>query len=250
MNATDETTQGELVTIESAPVPATTQAATPMLLLEKALESGADLDRLEKLMEMQQTWERNEARKAYVAAMAAFKADPPELHKNKTVAYGNTGYKHATLDHVAAEISKAMAPHGLSFTWDVDTSVPGTILVTCIVTHVQGHSERVSLPGAPDTSGSKNAIQATGSTVTYLQRYTLLAATGLAAKDQDDDGRGSEPVEYNITDEQAAEIDALFDEVGANKDRWYKHWGVEKTSDIKQGAQYDSVIKALEDQRK
>jgi hypothetical protein len=57
-----------------------------------------------------------------------------------------------------------------------------------------GHSEEGAvLEGAPDTSGSKNSIQAVGSTVSYLERYTLLAATGLAAKDQDDDGRGGAP---------------------------------------------------------
>jgi hypothetical protein len=55
-----------------------------------------------------------------------------------------------------------------------------------------GHSERTTLSATADTSGSKNSIQAIGSTVTYLQRYTLLAAVGLAAGG-DDDGQAASP---------------------------------------------------------
>ena len=59
------------------------------------------------------------------------------------------------------------------------------------MTHLEGHSEKTFLRGQHDKSGGKNAIQAICSTVTYLERYTLFAITGLAAMDQDDDGRGS-----------------------------------------------------------
>lgn len=39
-----------------------------------------------------------------------------------------------------------------------------------------------------DLSGNKNAIQAIGSTTTYLMRYTLIAAFGLTTADEDNDG--------------------------------------------------------------
>jgi hypothetical protein len=47
------------------------------------------------------------------------------------------------------------------------------------------------MEAAADISGSKNQIQAIGSAVTYLERYTLFASYGLASKDQDDDGKAS-----------------------------------------------------------
>jgi hypothetical protein len=62
------------------------------------------------------------------------------------------------------------------------------VKVTCKLTHKQGHSEEVTLEAPLDTSGGKNNIQAMGSSVSYLERYTLLAITGLATKEQDDDG--------------------------------------------------------------
>ena len=59
--------------------------------------------------------------------------------------------------------------------------------VTCRITHRMGHSEEVSMSAFKDDSGKKNAIQQVASAITYLQRYTLLAATGLATHEQQDD---------------------------------------------------------------
>lgn len=172
------------------------QTATPMMLLSMAIEKGTDLDQLQKLMDLQERWEANEARKAFVAAMAAFKANPPRLEKNKLVNFstskGQTSYRHATLDHVADVLGAELSKHGLSFRWNV-TQEQARIVVTCILQHCMGHSESVTMSGTADDSGSKNPIQQVGSTVTYLERYTLLAATGMATAEQDTDGRGSDP---------------------------------------------------------
>lgn len=192
---------------------------TPAQLLEIAVSQNADLDKLERLMALQERWEANEARKEFVLAMAAFKQEPLEIFKRKEVGYTTkdgefVGYKHATLSDVANVVVPSMARHDLSHRWDVKQE-GGRIIVTCVVTHKRGHSETVTLDGSPDSSGKKNAIQQVASTVTYLQRYTLLLATGLAAQDQmDDDGQSAGKGEtdigdllaelYEITDDQKA----------------------------------------------
>ena len=178
---------------------------TPAQLLEIAVSQGADLEKLERLMALQERWEANEARKEFVLAMAAFKQEPLEIFKRKEVGYTTkegefVGYKHATLSDVANVVVPAMARYDLSHRWDVRQE-GGRIIVTCVVTHKRGHSETVTLDGAPDSSGKKNQIQQVASTVTYLQRYTLLLATGLAAQDQlDDDGQGAGKGETDIGD--------------------------------------------------
>jgi len=111
--------------------------------------------------------------------MASFKAHPPRIAKNKHVKFGNTEYDHATLDNVCEVLTKALSDVGISHRWETEQR-DGKIIVTCVLTKGV-HSERTSLEAVADSSGSKNAIQAIGSTVTYLQRYTLLAATGMAA---------------------------------------------------------------------
>jgi hypothetical protein len=52
---------------------------------------------------------------------------------------------------------------------------------------VLGHKIETSIEAGSDTSGSKNAIQAIGSTISYLKRYTLENVLGLSA-DEDNDG--------------------------------------------------------------
>lgn len=177
--------------IQSAARTINAPTITPMAMLQIAVEQGADLDKLTKLMDLHERYEKNEAKKAFVVAMSDFKANPPEIFKNKHVSYttqkGKTEYDHATLDQVSIVIGVALSKHGLAHRW-ITEQVDGRIKVTCVITHSMGHSESVSLQSSADDSGGKNSIQAIGSAVTYLQRYTLLAATGMAVQDQDDDG--------------------------------------------------------------
>lgn len=182
--------QGRALASEQAAMP---PVNSPMGMMLAAVKSGATLDQVEKMMDLQERWEANEARKAYVAAMAAFKAEPITIIKAKQVSFttrdgDKTSYSHAELSDVTEAIGPAMAKHDLSFRWNVRQADDSRISVDCIITHVQGHSETVTMSGSPDASGKKNAIQQSASTVTYLQRYTLLAATGLSTKGQDDDG--------------------------------------------------------------
>lgn len=167
------------------------QSTTPAELLSVAVSQGADLDKLEKLMELQERWEANEARKAYERAINAFKANPPTVLKTKRVSYSGTSYSHATLANVVDAVSKGLSEHGLSHRWEVKQN--GAVTVDCILAHELGHSERVSMTAPPDDSGKKNTIQQIASTVTYLERYTLMAITGLAAMDMDDDAKRAAP---------------------------------------------------------
>jgi len=164
-----------------------------MGIIEMAVRQGADVDKLEKLMALQERYEENESRKAFVSALAAFKSDPLIINKDKHVSYqsskGEVAYDHATLGNICNIIGAALAKHGLSYRWATDQQTK--ITVTCTLMHTMGHQESVSLSASPDESGSKNSIQAIGSTVSYLQRYTLLAITGCATQEQDDDGRSS-----------------------------------------------------------
>ena len=184
---------------------------TPMEMLSMAVSQGADLDKLQKLMDLQERWEANEARKAFVVAMARFKENPPQIVKDKQVAFLDVKYKHAELDQVAGKIGHALSLVGISHRWALDQT-GGPIKVTCILTHIQGHSESVTLEGVADQSGKKNAVQGIGSTVSYLQRYTLLAATGLATGEDDNDGNGpgSNAVQFVLDSKDKDEVMERF----------------------------------------
>lgn len=187
--------------------------ATPAVLLHMAVEQGRDLDYVEKLMDMQDRWEDKQAEKAFNQAMADFSANLPTIEKTVYVEHFD-GY-HADLGLMAKAIREAMAPHGLSFAWK--TTQGDLITVACVIKHRGGHSESVTLSAAPDTSGSKNSIQAIGSAVKYLERYTLESATGIVASGADDDGRGAVREPDLITDEQAGEITKFIDSHNMNE---------------------------------
>lgn len=224
---------------------------TPMQMLQMAVEQDADLDKLTKLMDLQERWEANEARKAFVAARAAFKAEAPTIAKNKNVHFtsqkGTTNYDHATLDNVAETLSPVLARHDLSFSWQTEQLDGGMIRVTCVLTHVLGHSEKVALQAGADQSGNKNNIQAVGSTVTYLQRYTLLAVTGTATGDQDDDGAQSGAGAL-ITDDQKNQIIDLIKETGADTAAFLKYLGYVSVDAIP-ASMFDRAVKALNKKR-
>ena len=163
----------------------------PIQLLQIAVSKGVDAEQLKLLMELQREWKAEQARDAFVRAMNDFRAEALKIVKTKQVSFGTTAYKHATLANTVEVAAPALSKHGLSHRWETKQELDGAfITVSCVITHQMGHSERTSLSAASDTSGGKNAVQAVGSTVSYLQRYTFMAITGLAAHDQDDDGGG------------------------------------------------------------
>lgn len=219
-------------------------SGSPDELIKLALSGGADLDKLEKLLTIRERWEAGEAKKAYHAAMSAFKAEPPKIDKDKTVAYGNTKYNHASLANVCEKVNEALSRHGLSAAWTTKQD-NGTITVICTITHVQGHSESTSLTAAPDSSGSKNSIQAIGSTISYLERYSLLSLTGLATYEQDDDAQGAVEV---IDDKEKGQLLDMITDSGADIGKFLLWAKVESLDELPK-SMFPKAVVALESKK-
>lgn len=171
-------------------------------VFEKAIDvlvrrPDASLDQLQQMMQMHERWTENQARMAFVEAMARFKSNPPEILKTKLVDFaskgGRTTYLHEELGVICELIVKGLAEVGISHRWKPHNT-DGKIGVSCVLTHRDGHEQDDgALWAGYDTSGGKNTIQAMASAAKYLQRYTLLMAVGLAPKGLDeDDGAGAE----------------------------------------------------------
>ena len=190
-------------TFAMTPVEIASLSDTPAKLLALAIANQTPPETLAKLMDLQERWEKNTARKEYVAAMSEFKKSaPPAILKHSKVDFttgkGRTNYNYANLGDVTTQVTPLLAKHGLHAAWETAMPQNGPISVTCHITHSAGHRESVTLSGPADMSGNKNAMQAIGSAVTYLQRYTLLAALGLATM-EDDDGRGGKDQQADAT---------------------------------------------------
>jgi len=195
---------------------------TPMVMMQMAIAEGSDVATMERLWALNEKVEAANAKKAYDFAMAKFKADPPEIYKDKTVSYetdkGQVTYDHASLGSSNEQIALKLAPHGLSHKWEIEQPQGDQVYVKCVISHEQGHSESVQMNSSRDASGGKNNIQSLASTVAYLERYTLLAATGMAALDMDDDGQTAAPPIECITEAQANKIYSMIDEGKLDKE--------------------------------
>ena len=174
-----------------APQPA---PGTPAALLTTAIQSGLSIEHLERLIGLQNQWEAKEARKEFFHALSNFQMSVPEIKKTKKVGFehrdggGKTEYFYATLSDICNSIREPLSHNGLSYRWEIDDQ-PEKITVTCIITHADGHAEKTTMVGQADNSGKKNLIQQRASTVTYLQRYTLIGALGISSADMDNDGQ-------------------------------------------------------------
>lgn len=167
----------------------------PDHLLKVAVDKDLDITKLEKLMELQERFQKNQARRNFFLALAKFQSIVPELEKSKLISFktnsgGMTKYKFAPLGEIEKQIKQSMFECGLSKRWEMKQE-HGRIVCTCHITHVDGHTEITTMEGEKDTSGNKNSMQQNASAVTYLQRYTLIAALGLTTADEDNDAQGS-----------------------------------------------------------
>ncbi|MDE9519689.1 ERF family protein [Xenorhabdus bovienii] len=173
-------------------------AAAPMRLIEMAVSSNADIDKLERLLELQTKWEAGQARKEFLDAMAAFQSALPTIKKLKQADFGagKAKYKYASLDDISEQIKPFLQKFGLSYRFEQKME-SGVITVKCIVSHKSGHYESCEMMSTPDQSGGKNSIQQSASAITYLRRYTLTGALGIATADEDIDGRISSSTPSN-----------------------------------------------------
>ena len=198
-------------------VTVTEQPMTPMAMIDRAIASGANPDVLEKLLNLQERFEANQARKAFIENMSQAKAKfKPILKKNSGY---KERYKYETLNDISDAVDAALSEFGFSYDWETEDLPNGLIRVTCVVTHEAGHSRKNSLSGNPkdtaDAAANMNGLQRMGGAVTYLQRYTLKAALGVAASSDTDARTTIAEGSNTITPDEFIFIRQLIDDNGA-----------------------------------
>ena len=201
------------------PTPTADVVLTPPEMLNRAMVAGASPETLAKFMDLYDRWEQKRERKEFDAAIAAAKAEIRPIVRDST---GHNSKKYVSLDAIAKAVDPILSKHGLAYRFRTEQT--DRINVTCIL-FGYGHSEESTLSGPPDTTGNKNAIQAIGSTLSYLQRYSLVQMLGLAAAN-DDDGAGS-GAGGSITDEQAGELLRLIEATSSDIRLFCRHFKVE-----------------------
>lgn len=222
------------------------KATTPMDLLAVAVENNLDPDRLGKLMDLQERWERNQAEKAYAVAMHAAQQAMPKVHKGSK--NSQTGSTYAALEDVQSVARPVYSAHGFSMNYgEGDCPVEKFKRTVCDVRHVGGHCVRYHLDLPIDGVGAKgnaignmNPVQACISTTSYGQRRLCCMIWNITLSDEDDDGQAG----ATITEEQIATLNEWIESTNADVPRFLSWLGVEKLSQIS-AQQFPNALRQL-----
>lgn len=199
--------QTKLLVVEETTVPApASNAGALMQMIERvAMNPDADIEKMERLMGMAERVQNREAEVAFNADFALLQADLPEIDKDGKIKVGNeVRSKYARLEDINEAIKPVLREHGFAISFRVNTE-GSKIEVVAVLSHRRGHSISTSMILPADSSGSKNAVQTLGSSISYGRRYTLCSLLNISAHGEDDNGEaaGKAAQVKKITEKQA-----------------------------------------------
>lgn len=177
--------KAQAVAISTAPT------TTLIDLLRAAVDKGADVATLERLAKLYESAETAQKKAEFNSALADAKREIKPIIKDKQV---GSMYRYETFAAIAEAVDPVLSEHGLFYTFPdaAGHNDPALVTVCCRLSHRNGYSVEATRSAKPDVGQNRNAVQAMGSSITYLQRYTLKAVLGLAVT-QDQDGRQQAP---------------------------------------------------------
>lgn len=220
-------------------------------MLERlALSPDVDVQKLERLLQMQERIFDRNAEAEFAAAMTRVQAQlPTVLRKSKNEQTSSLYAKH---EHIAKIIKPIYTAEGFSITFSEDDSPKEKhVRVVAILRHNSGYKERHHIDVAIDDVGlkgntNKTLTHAEGSSQSYGRRRLTCMMFDIATGD-DNDGNGAGVAK--ITEQQLADLEALIEEAGANRAAYIKHLKLERLEDLP-AKSYDTAVKWLDAKRK
>jgi hypothetical protein len=180
--------------------PQASETTALMQVIERvAMDKDADITKLEKMLDMQERILNRNAKQQFTADLASMQIELPRVIEKGE---GHNKSKYALLEDINDTIRPVLQKYGFAVTFRVKHE-SNVMWITTVLSHRDGHSEETSIPLALDTSGSKNAVQAVGSTISYGKRYGICMMLNISTG-EDNDAQGlaanKEPPKQPITD--------------------------------------------------
>lgn len=237
-------------------------------MIERAArDPNVDIDKMERLMAMQERVVMRNAETAFNAAMQIVQSELPQVTRDAK--NDQTRSRYARLETISLAIKPVITANGFSISYGTDASpLPDHYGVTCLVAHSGGFSRLYRADIPTDANGmkgnqNKTATHAFGSTMSYGRRYLLLMVFDIALTNEDDDGQAAgrrPPPDYGnrreydaepvagINQAQRERLRVLIDEVGADTRRFCAYLRVEGLSSLPT-SRFDEAVRALEAKR-
>lgn len=193
--------------VDAVPVVDSESATILSVIQRAAADPACDIEKMERLMAMHERMQDRQAETSFNAAMAEMQIELPSIaERGKT----NNG-KYATFEDINDVVKPIMQKHGFAISFRVE-HVQNGVKVTGVLMHRGGHREETTMLLPSDTSGSKNVVQAVGSSVSYGKRYVMSAMLNITTRGEDDDGYAAGPQVTAVTEAQAAKLRTMLEQ--------------------------------------
>jgi hypothetical protein len=178
--------------IEHEPLAPVAEGATLLSVIARAArDPNTDVGKMERLMVMYQTIEAKRAEAEFAEALSNLQLELPSIGERGGIKDrgGNVQSTYALWEDINETIKPILHKHGFALSFRTDCS--DGIAVTGVLSHKNGYRESTTIKLPADTTGSKNAVQAVASSVSYGKRYTAGALLNLTSHGEDDDGKAA-----------------------------------------------------------
>ena len=215
------------------------------VIARAAADPNTDVDKLERLLAMQERVLEREAEQAFNASLRAAQDEIHPILRNRT--NSSTNSKYADLEAVSDAIDPVLRRHGFSSSFGTaDCPMPGHYRVTCRLSHTGGHHRDYQADVPADTTGikgtqNKTATHGFGSALSYGRRYLKLLIADVSTTDDDGRAAGNGGP---INAEQLAVLNGLCDAVKADKIAFCKYLKIDSLRDLA-AVDYDDAIHVL-----
>lgn len=217
------------------PAEAVSEATAIIMMIERAASNkDVDIDKMERLLQMQERVIERRARTEYSAALAELQPLLPVVAERGVISTdkGRTVQsRYALWEDVNEAIRPHLAACGFALSFRTGRDQTGLITVTGVLSHRGGHSEETTLALPVDASGSKNSVQGVGSSLSYGKRYTAYALLNITTFGDDDDGQRAGAA-ATVTEDQVGKLQELIESTGADKGRFLQFIGAPSLSEI------------------
>jgi hypothetical protein len=203
------------------------------VIARAASDPNTDVDKLERLLAMQERVLEREAEQRFHAAMRTAQEEMGPVLKNK--ANRETHSTYADLEQISKLMDPIIYRNGFSMSFGTaDCPYQNHYRVTCDVSHTGGFSKHYQADVPIDNTGPKGAQNKTlthgfGSALSYGRRYLKLLIFDIATTDDDGRAAGNGGP---INAEQLATLNGLADAVNADNLAFCKYLKVDSLRDL------------------
>jgi hypothetical protein len=219
---------------EQMPLPTVQRVENPLLSMLGNLATNANFnaEAFRMIVDLIREEKAGQAKSDFNAAFAAMQAIMEPAEKRGT---GHNNKKFARYEDIDRVAKPAMNKNGLSINHTIHQD-DSKVKIRAVLRHIGGHEESAEIILPLDTSGSKNPVQAYGSTTSYGKRYTYAALVGIAAEETDDDGKaaGDRKADASplISEQECADLRALLKQANLDEQIIFESFSVEALSEL------------------